>query len=458
MDDASLSDLLARATVPEPPIGPVAQNALREGLRLRRRRRTQYAAGCAAAVAVACAATLAVTQTAPPALPAAAPGKSETVYALSDSPSGATITPIAAATGRPGDPIVLPQGTPTATSLPQVAITPDGKTIWAAHGDTVTPISTGTNRAGRPVTLRNNYDVYIVKLVVAPNGKNVYVLDSSGTVTPISTVTDRAGISIKPEQQPAPEEQPPPAASIYNMAITPNGKTLYVLVNIPQQRSYVVPIVTATNTPAAPIWPQSLRGIAILSAPDGQTAYLVGTSSVGLQVIPISTATNSPGTPVSFATGQVLGSAAMTPDGHTIYLTTARDTVIQFSTITDKVSRTFNVGSADGAPLGFATTPDGGTAYFVSGPHYYTFPCSGATVTPVSTVTGAPGEPINVDCPIGAVAISPDGSTLWLGEQGGVQPISTATGHAEKPISTATGHAGKPIPFGPVVEAIVIAP
>jgi mannan endo-1,4-beta-mannosidase len=55
MDEmARVRDLLERATVPEPPIGPVVQNALRAGVRLRRRRRAQgIAAAAAVVVAVA---------------------------------------------------------------------------------------------------------------------------------------------------------------------------------------------------------------------------------------------------------------------------------------------------------------------------------------------------------------------------------------------------------------------
>jgi mannan endo-1,4-beta-mannosidase len=52
MDEtARVRDLLERATVPEPPIGPMAQNARRAGVRLRRRRRAQGIAGFAAVVA-----------------------------------------------------------------------------------------------------------------------------------------------------------------------------------------------------------------------------------------------------------------------------------------------------------------------------------------------------------------------------------------------------------------------
>ena len=53
MDDKSLHDLLTGALAGEPPIGPVAQNSLRAGIRLRRRRRALAAAGCAAVAVIA---------------------------------------------------------------------------------------------------------------------------------------------------------------------------------------------------------------------------------------------------------------------------------------------------------------------------------------------------------------------------------------------------------------------
>jgi hypothetical protein len=56
MDETSLRKLLDSALAGRPPMGPVAHNALRAGLRLRRRRRIQGAAGGVAAAAIIAAA------------------------------------------------------------------------------------------------------------------------------------------------------------------------------------------------------------------------------------------------------------------------------------------------------------------------------------------------------------------------------------------------------------------
>jgi hypothetical protein len=48
MDEASVRAALERAVTPEPPLGPLARDPLRAGLRLHRRRRVQVALACAA--------------------------------------------------------------------------------------------------------------------------------------------------------------------------------------------------------------------------------------------------------------------------------------------------------------------------------------------------------------------------------------------------------------------------
>ena len=53
MDERSLRGLLSQTVNAEPPLGPVARNALRAGIRLRRRRRAQSATAGAAVIAAA---------------------------------------------------------------------------------------------------------------------------------------------------------------------------------------------------------------------------------------------------------------------------------------------------------------------------------------------------------------------------------------------------------------------
>ena len=83
--------------------------------------------------------------------------------------------------------------------------------------------------------------------------------------------------------------------------------------------------------------------------------------------------------------------------------------------------------SADAGTM--TITPDGRTLY-VAGAD---------TITPISTATNTPGQPIPVaadDVPARAddIAITPDGKTLYVAARHGVVPISTATNIPGKPI------------------------
>ena len=62
-------------------------------------------------------------------------------------PRNRTVTPISTATNTPGTPIRLGLGF-------SVAITPDGKTLYAAAPHEVVPISTVTNTPGKPIPVR----------------------------------------------------------------------------------------------------------------------------------------------------------------------------------------------------------------------------------------------------------------------------------------------------------------
>ena len=108
MDEKLLRELLGRALSAEPPLGPVARNALGAGIRLRRRRRAQGTAACAAVLAAAVFVVPALTGTSRPgpALPAhpAPPARVVYVANLYSGPSS-SVTPISIATNTPGKPI-----------------------------------------------------------------------------------------------------------------------------------------------------------------------------------------------------------------------------------------------------------------------------------------------------------------------------------------------------------------
>jgi DNA-binding beta-propeller fold protein YncE len=442
MDELWLRELLDRATASEPPIGPVATNALRAGITRRRRRRAQGTAACVAAVAVIGAAAVAMTG---PRQPATGPPRvtgPSTVYVLTGV---GAVRPIPSATGRPGKTIPVGNGQ-------IMAITPDGKTIYVGDDyvsqeqpkPAVVPVSTVTDTASKPILMRGVPS----QILITPNGKTAYVLGLAGAeIIPIATATNTPEKGIKVGMT---------VGGVDQMAITPDGKTLYVVswTNEGKAPSYVIPIATATNTPGKPIKIQNADVGQIVMNPDGQTAYALGQSTSGTVIVPIATATNTPGKPVRV--GGEANVLAITPDGRILYLLqignsgvkSGSSDVIPFATATDTPGKPIKIA---GFVYGMAVSPDSGTAYAAGEPSTKAGPpgCTGQTgeVTPISTATNTAGNPIRVGCDPYFLAITPDGKTVWVANGDRTLP----------PISTATNTPGKSIRFRGVIKAIAVA-
>ena len=102
----------------------------------------------------------------------------------------------------------------------------------------MTPITTATNTPGRPIPVGGDQaDNDPSAIAITPNGKTAYVVDTLGhAVTPITIATNTAGPAIPAGLDPS------------VIAITPNSKTAYVL-----NLDSVIPIATATNTAGRPV-------------------------------------------------------------------------------------------------------------------------------------------------------------------------------------------------------------
>jgi DNA-binding beta-propeller fold protein YncE len=424
MDELWLRELLDRAVADEPPIGPVPANSLRAGIKLRRRRRAQTTAACVAAIAVVGAAALAGTG-APARNPAAGPARytgPSTTYVLSGE---GNLYAIPNATRVRGRKILLPGGRQF------MAITPNGKTIYVSGDEpnAVVPVSTVTDKVGKPVMFGPHY--VPSQILITPNGKTAYVTSiQGGEIYPIATATNTMGKPIR---------SGPASGGYYQMAITPDGKTLYAVSSKTPFKgpSQVIPIATATDKPGKPITIQGMAVYGLIMNPDGATVYAIGQSGAGNEIVPISTATNTAGQPVNV--GQAGGDMEITPNGQTLYLVDfgprpGQSGVLPFSTVTNTPGKRIKI---DGFVYAIAFTPDSKTAYVVSEPaQELSATCTGRTgvVTPISTATNLPGRPVRVACDPYAVAVTPDGKTVWVGSRGWITPISAATHTAGEPI------------------------
>lgn len=214
-----------------------------------------------------------------------------------------------------------------------------------------------------------------------------YILGPGNTVTPVNLATTVVGTSI------------PLTGSPSAMAITPDGVTGYAT-----NDTVTTPLTLATNTAGADISvPAGPRGVAI--TPDGVTAYVV--SNAISSVTPITVATNTAGASVPLGTN--ITGIAITPDQTRAYITdTEADVVYQLNlpTITP-VGATLPGFSS---PTFLEITPDGTKAYVITlgsgiGP---------GSVTPIIIATNTVGTPITVGNNPIAIAITPDGKSVYI--------------------------------------------
>ena len=327
-------------------------------------------------------------------------------------------------------------GTAGAAPVPASAARPDRPVIAyvlsnpTCSGNTVTPINTATSKALKPIKV--GYGAQAI--AITPNGKTVYVASGKnyfpgtvcgeGTPRPANTVTPVSTATSKPGK--------PVHAGKYPgaIAITPDGKTAYVL-----SHRGVVPIHTATSKPGQAIKVAATDGSGpglIAITPNGKTLYAA--SDFSDTVTPIRTATGTALKPVKLR--NVISVIAITPDGKTVYViarnsNTGSGTVTAISTATSKVVKTIKAGQY---PSAIAIAPDGKTAYVISR----------QGVVPIHTATNKPGKAIKTGAYLTAIAITPNGRTVYVAGYdtalgaGTVTPIHTATNTAGKPITVKT--------------------
>ena len=136
--------------------------------------------------------------------------------------------------------------------------------------------------------------------------------------------------------------------------------------------------------------------------------------------------------------------AAAAPSAWTAYVVSYNtDAVIPVNTATHAVGAPITVGSG---PSAIAITPDGSTAYVTDEGTTNTAP---GFVTPIDLSTNTPGTAIPVGSGPDAIAITPNGSAAYVGNYND----QTVT-----PINLVTNTAGTPIPVGGAPTSIAITP
>jgi hypothetical protein len=334
-----------------------------------------------------------------------------------------------------------------------VGVSSNGATAYivgAYNDDTGAPgslisVSTSSHVVGRTVKVPNP-----IAVAVPPTGNTVYVLggfDAAsqpvGTLSdlyPVDTATGVIGKVIKVASNPS------------GIAVTPNGRDLYVL-----GTKEITPVVTAPFAAAAPV-KLSSPGMAI--APNSKTAYFLDPDN--LAVLPLATASNT--SEKLIGTGRFVPEAvAVGPNSQDVYVVGTPDAALGqglhdavlffYDTATGKFRKTVSIGPySEAGGWAITLTPNGQMAYALG---YGKTSASQGIVVPVDTVTGVAGGPIHVGVNASTIVASRNGTWVYVLDDGtppgGAGPKSAGS---VVPIDVATGKAGKAIPIAPYAEVM----
>jgi YVTN family beta-propeller protein len=281
-------------------------------------------------------------------------------------------------------------------------------------------------------------------IAFSPDGAIAYVTnEGDGTISVISTATNSVTATIPLTGQVNPRY----------LAITPDGKTLYVPcgAGLDGSPESVQVVSTATNTvtaviPVAPLG--QIEAVAVAIAPDGKHVY-VQTRDDGLQlnVVVIDTATNAttvivPG--IAGNSSQTGPGIAVTPSGGTVYAGAAfTPAVAAISAINNTVTAT--IPTSEG-PSGIAITPDGSRAYVAESDAGALN--NGHAVDVIDTATNTAVATITPFFAPYAVAITPDGASAY---------VTNLNSNNVSVIATATNTIVATVPVGSSPDGVAVA-
>ncbi|ORV84946.1 YncE family protein [Mycolicibacterium iranicum] len=248
-----------------------------------------------------------------------------------------------------------------------------------------------------------------------------------------------------------------------SVTVSPDGTRVYVIsYDYASQKAVLSVVDTATNTTVGLPIPLSGLGFGLGVSPDGRRVYATnyhdGTINGGsLSVIDVATGT-AVGTPISFE--GMVGDVVVSRDGSRVYVAkitdfrTGKYGVAVVDTATNKLVKTIELPHP---ALAMAASGDGSRLY-VTGTVIGTYGAGVVSVINTST-NSVIGTPISVGWDPEGVAVSPDGSRLYVPTRGTFDNTSgELVGRGVWVIDTATRTVvGAPIELGAFTpwEAVV---
>lgn len=236
-------------------------------------------------------------------------------------------------------------------------------------------------------------------IAITPDGRTAFVADVQADAL--------SRVSLAGELPETVEEIPLPAQP-QELAVSPDGRAVWIVYS----QSGELAKLDLSTTPATLGEPFSAgtagQALDIAVSPDGKTGYV--TDSTGDQVVPVDLATGEHGTPIKV--GAEPYGIAVSPDGSRLFVCDAAGDELSIVELD-------HGGNVIGVPLGakprndLAVSPDGSIVYVAAG----------SEVVPVQTATGAALAHIPVSFSsdpehevIFPVGITPDGSKLFVGD------------------------------------------
>lgn len=294
---------------------------------------------------------------------------------------------VLAGDGVSGVVFVTPAGSTSSTAIPppgsvsggvaSLAISPDGSRVYVAFKDGMLgTIDTATESyLGAPIQLGANAEPG--PMVVTPNGQDIYIAEAGPVqLVELNTATDAVvGLPIS-------------AGGALNLAITPDGSTLFVDSGV--TGSSISLIATASNTVSSTAIAVASPGEMLMSS-DGTHLYVLTDPPSGPALVVIDPLTDAvQGSPVAFPSTIVPTGFALSPDGQELYLIDARSQLMEgFATATATFGPTPFGLPAGLSPRDVAVSPDGGTA-LVDG----TDPAGNSELSSIALSSGASGQPV----------------------------------------------------------------
>lgn len=264
------------------------------------------------------------------------------------------------------------------------------------------------------------------KLVVTANGRWAYVANSgSGTVSVISTATGNVVATV------------PVGGDPIGLAVSTNQKQVFVS-TCSDEKIYALNI--ASNTVAYSFTTGTCGDL--VATPDGKTLYIGGSPT--LRDITVATiATRSLAEPIF--TGAAVIDLTSSADRKGVYVSNGDDYAILIvdTAAPQAPQKRFTTSHP---PVASAPSPDGKTVYASLGLDLFTGPSNAVEV--IDTATNRVRATIAINAP-GDLAVSPDGSKLYVLSQGDNTIVT---------VSTATNRVLSRIPVGRAPSSLAVTP